>query len=131
MKSDFEVNLYVESIVRAPVCDFDNVIGHTAKEQATLGKWGSEIHHPNGVATASLAWTSASMSHNPVGVENSSALLPRVARSSQPWALMRNPVGIGFGKVTPLGFIKPCCRPQDDRKSTRLNSSHLGISYAV
>src|ERR1039458_7993476 len=27
--------------------------------------------------------------------------------------------------------VRECNRPQLDRKSTRLNSSHLGISYAV
>src|ERR1039458_366366 len=27
--------------------------------------------------------------------------------------------------------LRPCCRDRADRKSTRLNSSHLGISYAV
>src|SRR6266850_1947804 len=32
--------------------------------------------------------------HNPVGVENSALHLPRVARSSQPWAGGHNPVGI-------------------------------------
>src|SRR5260221_13156999 len=35
--------------------------------------------------------------HSPVGVELVSVHLPRVARSSQPWALLRNPFGIGFG----------------------------------
>src|SRR5882762_8279939 len=39
---------------------------------------------------------------NPVGVELVSVHLPRVARSSQPWALMRNPFGIGFGNETLL-----------------------------
>jgi len=32
--------------------------------------------------------------HNPFGVVINWARLPRVARSSQPWALRRNPVGI-------------------------------------
>jgi hypothetical protein len=33
--------------------------------------------------------------HNPVGVVSVLILLPRVARSSQPWAKSLNPVGIG------------------------------------
>ena len=39
-------------------------------------------------------------SHNPVGVDSLFVPLPRVARSSQPWALMRNPFGIGFRNET-------------------------------
>src|SRR5258705_8690629 len=31
----------------------------------------------------------------------------------------------------PEGWPSPCRGPGEDRKSTRLNSSHLGISYAV
>src|SRR5690625_5441795 len=34
----------------------------------------------------------------------------------------------GFGKVRPNIF---CSKPFGDRKSTRLNSSHVAISYAV
>src|ERR1035438_9082985 len=50
------------------------------------------------------------------------------------------PGGRGFGDETaPLGSrpernpgtLVGGCRPDLDRKSTRLNSSHLGISYAV
>jgi len=37
--------------------------------------------------------------HNPVGVDRSSAGLPKVARASQPWAGGHNPVGIG--RATP------------------------------
>src|SRR6266566_9863620 len=43
--------------------------------------------------------------HNPVGVELVSVHLPRVARSSQPWALLRNPFGIGFGNEALLGLL--------------------------
>src|SRR5258706_291399 len=35
--------------------------------------------------------------HNPVGVDSLFVPSPRVARSSQPWALVRNPFGIGVG----------------------------------
>ena len=59
----------------------------------------SKCPNPNvGCVSAVARW------RNPVGVENSSLHLPRVARSSafawlrrdesQPWALMRNPFGI-------------------------------------
>src|SRR5437899_8579973 len=37
----------------------------------------------------------------------------------------------GVGEVTFGGYIEPNIRVWVDRKSTRLNSSHLGISYAV
>src|SRR5207249_10773136 len=33
--------------------------------------------------------------------------------------------------VRSLLRIQPCCPPDLDRKSTRLNSSHVSISYAV
>src|SRR5205814_9105743 len=33
--------------------------------------------------------------------------------------------------VPPKFFPQMCSHPKTDRKSTRLNSSHLGISYAV
>src|SRR6266700_1156264 len=44
---------------------------------------------------ATPAWLSPSLAEcrNPVGVELSSVTLPRVARSSQPSALLRNPFG--------------------------------------
>jgi len=42
-----------------------------------------------------------------VGVELASVHLPRVARSSQPWALMHNPFGIGGSKGDPLKFNNP------------------------
>src|SRR5438045_6420068 len=35
-----------------------------------------------------------------------------------------------FGRYPPGAWLDPAAR-QGDRKSTRLNSSHLGISYAV
>src|SRR5438552_3653151 len=39
-------------------------------------------------------WSTCTAGRNPVGVVWFVRLLPRVARSSQPWALLRNPVGI-------------------------------------
>src|SRR5437899_10023724 len=36
-----------------------------------------------------------------------------------------------FGFHNPFPYTKPREAAQEDRKSTRLNSSHLGISYAV
>src|SRR2546422_7583881 len=51
----------------------------------------------------------------PLGLKDVLRVVPRVARSSQPWAVGHNPFGIGT----------------KDRKSTRLNSSHGYISYAV
>src|SRR5437870_10448673 len=41
----------------------------------------------------------------------------------------------GLGNIQRRGgwvdFVKPCAEPEADRKSTRLNSSHVAISYAV
>src|SRR5262245_64639389 len=38
-------------------------------------------------------------------------------------------IGLWNGKIQETRSVRP--RPLADRKSTRLNSSHLGISYAV
>ena len=54
-------------------------------------------HNPNGVAARPCIGTLTADVHqrrNPVGVVILSPRLPRVARSSRPWALRRNPFGI-------------------------------------
>ncbi len=51
---------------------------------------------------------------NPIGVVGHSAIPPRVARSSQPWALGRNPFGIG--KCPRARYV--------DRSGLRLGLSH-------
>jgi len=71
------------------------------EERATLGKCSSEIHNPNGVASGSQNGGQPQCARNPVGVDNAALRLPRVARGSQPWALMRNPFGIEF-RIHPL-----------------------------
>src|SRR5205814_9959494 len=38
---------------------------------------------------------------------------------------------VGSISNSTLTITRSCCDPTSDRKSTRLNSSHLGISYAV
>src|SRR5258708_2165460 len=43
--------------------------------------------------------TAAQRGHNPVGVVKHRPPLPRVARPSQPWALLRNPFGILSGNL--------------------------------
>src|SRR2546426_3686349 len=43
-------------------------------------------------------------------------------RARRRWRLRRSP---------PASSCRTACRPRGDRKSTRLNSSHLVISYAV
>ncbi len=58
----------------------------------TLGKGDQNNHDPNGVASHVRVMDDGG--HNPVGVEDSTLFLPRVARSSQPWALGRNAVGV-------------------------------------
>src|ERR1035441_7626482 len=43
-----------------------------------------------------------------------------------------NHTGIAAASVTAaIHTVRACGSPRRDRKSTRLNSSHLGISYAV
>src|SRR6185295_4974965 len=46
-------------------------------------------------------------SHNPVGVGTPSRSEPRVARSSQPWALMHNPFGIAEPYEPQVFFTAP------------------------
>ncbi len=51
-------------------------------------------------------------SRNPVGVDRRSPRCPRVARSSQPWALLRNPVGIlGTMKHISVVGLSGLCSP--------------------
>jgi len=76
------------------------------EERATLGKHRSGIPNPNGVGSSSQTWRLASMRRNPVGVDNSALRLPRVARGSQPWALMRNPFGIEFRHANRIGVLQ-------------------------
>src|SRR5437868_12918868 len=49
-------------------------------------------------------------------------------RSLTPWALA---MVRQLQCVIPLGLVSSVARNQTDRKSTRLNSSHVSISYAV
>ncbi len=62
------------------------------------GGWGGAVGSMLALMVATPAWLSPAIAQcrNPVGVELISVHLPRVARSSQPWALRRNPLGIGF-----------------------------------
>jgi len=83
------------------------------EERATLGQRCSKIPNPNGVESESLARRSPSVGLNPVGVGNSSMRSSRVARSSQPWALLRNPFGIEFRVASFLGFIRLPSRSKD------------------
>src|SRR6266699_450483 len=74
--------------------------------------WDGAVGSTLALMTATAAWCCPAIAHchNPVGVEFCSLHLPRVARSSafawlrrdesQPWALMRNPFGIGFRNGT-------------------------------
>ena len=59
------------------------------EERATLGNPERSFHNPNGVVAGV-----AGPSRNPVGVGFFARCFPKVARSSQPWALSRNPLGI-------------------------------------
>src|SRR5256885_9872737 len=62
--------------------------------------------------------------------------LSRVAQNVRAACLQRQPVSEGRPEVRPHRLIHrsteaPCFESAGDRKSTRLNSSHLVISYAV
>ena len=59
------------------------------EERATLGKCDQHLPTPTG-----LRLSHGSCGHNPVGVVDTTGVVPRVARSSHPWALGRNPFGI-------------------------------------
>src|ERR1035438_8140459 len=41
------------------------------------------------------------------------------------------PTRVGMVRLVVSEYFHQCSIPHPDRKSTRLNSSHLGISYAV
>src|SRR6266850_99180 len=102
------------------------------EERATLGQRCSKIPNPNGVETPSLRWILTSMGRKPFGVDKSSMLLPRVARSSafawlrrdesQPWALRRNPFGIEFRVASFLGFISAPFLSKDEDQTERADS---------
>src|SRR6266487_5409959 len=64
-------------------------IASQSPERATLGQ-PSKKQNPNGVSSLVTGWREAA---SPLGLLFF-RLTPRVARSSQPWASLRNPVGI-------------------------------------
>src|SRR5215212_6812435 len=56
-----------------------------------------------------------------------------LTQTSEPLAAL-NVTFAHFDKITPepgVELVRECVAAARDRKSTRLNSSHLGISYAV
>src|SRR6266436_6017462 len=59
--------------------------------RATLGKGGRYFTTPTGLR---LGCAAVAVGHNPFRVVIDQTHDPRVARSSQPWALLRNPFGI-------------------------------------
>src|SRR5947199_7317190 len=52
-------------------------------------------------------------------------------RSRSPWLRVCVAIGVTVLAITPALMALSQKRLNEDRKSTRLNSSHLGISYAV
>ena len=75
-----------------PACPIPKGLSRPAQgceERATLGNPKRSIPNPIGVV-AKIAVAG----YNPVGVGTSARCVPRVARSSQPWAWSRNPLGI-------------------------------------
>jgi hypothetical protein len=88
------------------------LIAHGCAPRATMGKDGLTFQPQRGCVLTNLvlcrkiwsAWGRTrgvgfevgieARGHNPVGVDHSMGPFPRVARSAQPWAVVRNPVGI-------------------------------------
>ena len=66
--------------------------------RATLGYQSENIINPNGVVPLTQR---GGKRHNPVRVGIKLIRSPRVARSSQPWALCRNPFGIRGDRLLP------------------------------
>src|ERR1035441_2029646 len=66
---------------------------------------------------------------SPDAVQNGSNTVAQ-PRSSNESATSRMVDGI-YRPLMAVGLDSHCCHADRDRKSTRLNSSHLGISYAV
>src|SRR5690625_7122508 len=60
-----------------------------------------------------------------VGADMNKAFLPLAGRSIASWGLNT------LGSVEGVGLLVFVVRPEEDRKSTRLNSSHVANSYAV
>src|SRR5207249_12051115 len=56
---------------------------------------------------------------------------PRIGFSWDPWSNGKTAIRGGFGMYFDHLVAQPLNRALRDRKSTRLNSSHVSISYAV
>src|SRR5712664_1868161 len=70
------------------------------EERATLGSGVQSMTTLKGLRPTAAE---VQRGHNPVGVVKHQRPLPRVARPSQPWALLRNPFGILSNLIkTPL-----------------------------
>jgi hypothetical protein len=94
-----------------------------ARNEATLGQMSEKFSTPTGLRHAEL-----SHRHNPVGVAYLDHTFPKVARSSQPWALGRNPFGIHRGTSIPQNFFhmhkRLRNRAQIKRRQNRDNRNH-------
>ena len=84
------------------------------------------------------AWTLASIASSSAQglMDISSKLLSKVSLSNEmlPWTILTNSALVATQETAPtcLGFNLPLAQIiKSDRKSTRLNSSHANISYAV
>src|SRR6266446_5164734 len=83
------------------------------EERATLGSRARSVTTLNGLRPTAAG---IQHGHNPVGVVKHRPPCPRVARPSQPWALLRNPVGILSGNVCQI----PGYPPGETRKNLLL-----------
>jgi hypothetical protein len=81
--------------------------------RATLGRLNRNATTPTGLRPIQPYWLA--QRRNPFRVVSFAAVEPRVAHSSQPWALGRNAVGIlgcdQFGHVTPFLLLGENVKP--------------------
>src|SRR5262245_3318042 len=103
----------------------------TARHSPRKNEWKARIRADVGgdLSTAEetlLERTSRQLHLEPsVGFGESAASMSCVACA--PWISRRARIRVSRAENSPRRL--PCRRPTADRKSTRLNSSHLGISY--
>src|SRR6266478_668770 len=84
--------------------------------RATLGKGGGCFTTPTGLRGCGLVARAIAVSRNPFRVVIDRTHDPRVARSSQPWALLRNPFGIRCCKLLQNEFEPQSQSPPGSHK---------------
>ena len=91
-----EEALSLSSVVQVAVSPAESQRDSAPKPRVARNElpWVRDVGESNPERVAARGGRKTQPGHNPVGVVGSWRDLPRVARSSQPWALLRNPFGI-------------------------------------